>query len=463
MPMIRTVLRISLINLVRDRTALLLTFALPIIFFSVFAVIFGGMGSSATSKVKMVIVDEDQSEASKRFAQSLEAEPSLVVHRAPDEAPQKPYDRAAATELVKSGKFPVAAIIPKGFSQSFGAFGFGPDDAEAKPVELISDEANPVAPQMVGGLMQKAAMTAAPDLMIRRGLDMFDKYAGGMTPKQKELMDGYLPQLRQMAIDDQKAATQPAAKTDGTSAATKPADASAGGESAGFQGPVQVKVVGLHSSDREERSSLTAFQAAGTGVMFLLFSMAGAAGTLLEEQESGSLERLLISNIGMTRLLMAKWLFIAIMGMLQVALMFCWGSLPMFGVDLWSPHHLAGFIVMTVATAGAAGGFGMLLATACKSRAQLSGVSTIVILIMSAVGGSMVPRWAMPDSIKQLGLATFNGWALDGYYKVFWYENHDDTTLQAIMRLWPQVAVLAGLTVAFLVAARLLARRWEAA
>jgi hypothetical protein len=40
--------------------------------------------------------------------------------------------------------------------------------------------------------------------------------------------------------------------------------------------------------------------AAGIGVMFLLFSMAGAAGSLLEEEETGTLERVLTSNVGMT-------------------------------------------------------------------------------------------------------------------------------------------------------------------
>jgi ABC-2 type transport system permease protein len=55
-----------------------------------------------------------------------------------------------------------------------------------------------------------------------------------------------------------------------------------------------------------------------------------------------------------------------------------------------------------------------------------------------------------------VGLATFNGWALDGYNKVFWRE-------LGAASLWPQVLVLAAMTAAFLVIARGLARRWEAA
>jgi ABC-2 type transport system permease protein len=112
--------------------------------------------------------------------------------------------------------------------------------------------------------------------------------------------------------------------------------------------------------------------------------------------------------------------------------------------------------VMTVSTAAAGSALGLVLATACRTRAQLAGLSTIVILMMSALGRSMLPRVFMPEALRMVGLATFNGWALDGYNKVFWRE-------LGAASLWPQVLVLAAMTAAFLVIARGLARRWEAA
>ncbi|MCR4373868.1 MAG: hypothetical protein NUW22_03390 [Acidobacteria bacterium] len=56
--------------------------------------------------------------------------------------------------------------------------------------------------------------------------------------------------------------------------------------------------------------------------------------------------------------------------------------------------------------------------------------------------------------MQKFGLLTFNGWALDGYIKVFWRE-------LPLWELWPQVAVLGSLAAVFLVVARWLARRWE--
>jgi ABC-2 type transport system permease protein len=105
-------------------------------------------------------------------------------------------------------------------------------------------------------------------------------------------------------------------------------------------------------------------------------------------------------------------------------------------------------------TATAAAGFGLVLATAAPTRAQLGGLSTIVILVMSAVGGSMFPRFLMSATMQKAGLLTFNAWALDGYIKVFWRN-------EPVVALWPQLAVLVALTAVFLGVARLLARRWE--
>jgi ABC-2 type transport system permease protein len=125
-----------------------------------------------------------------------------------------------------------------------------------------------------------------------------------------------------------------------------------------------------------------------------------------------------------------------------------------FGLPLFS--HLPGFTVMTLFTAAAAAALGLVLASLAKSRAQLSGFSTILILTMSALGGSMFPRFLMSEGMQKVGLLTFNAWALDGYLKVFWRH-------APIWQLWPQLLVLVTLTGVFLSLARLLARRWESA
>lgn len=109
---------------------------------------------------------------------------------------------------------------------------------------------------------------------------------------------------------------------------------------------------------------------------------------------------------------------------------------------------------MTLVTAGASSSFALLLASMCKSRTQLSWISTIVILSMSALGGSMVPRYLMSESMQRAGMLTFNAWALEGYNKIFWRDLHlHDIELE--------LGVLTLCGFCFIVGARLFAIRWE--
>jgi ABC-2 type transport system permease protein len=421
--MITTLLRISWTNLKRDRVAQALTFLLPILFFSIFASVFGNQGHDGTSRVRIAVVDADGSDLSRRIVQRLKAETALAVRATTDaEGKGAPLDRAAAERLVQNGDVPVAVVLPKGLGATAAAFG---PSSGAPRIQLLADVSDPIAPQMVGGLLQKVSMTAAPDLMMQGGITQFERYAGALTPDQRTAVNTWLQQL-------------------------KPGGATAGSAGGGAFG------IGIDTVDvmrKGKSDSLVSFYAAGVGVMFLLFSVSGASGTLLDEVDSGTLDRVLSTRVGMRGLLVGKWLFLTLTGLAQLTVMFLWGRLA-FGLDLF--HHLPGFVVMTAFTAAAAAGFGLMLATLARTRAQLSGMSTIIILTMSSLGGSMFPRFLMSETMQKLGLLTFNAWALDGYLKVFWRN-------AAIWELWPQVLVLTVLAIVFMTLARTFARRWEAA
>ena len=429
--MIGTLLKTGWLNLRRDRVAQALTFLLPIVFFSIFASVFSGQ-ASGTSLIRVAVVDEDQSELSRRILGGLQKEAGLRVTTATGE-PARPLDRAAGERLVRSGDVPVAVVLPAGLGAAFGSSGFG---ASGVKVLILADVSDKIAPQMVTGLLQKVSMTAAPDLLMAGGMEQFEAQAGALTPQQRAAVDTWLPQLK----------AQAQAGTAGT-AGTAGADGGAGGMG------MDTEIVDVMANNARQKT-LVSFYAAGIGVMFLLFScVAGAGGALLDEVEAGTLERLLSTRVTMTTLLAGKWLFLALAGCLQRTVMFAWGWL-VFDLPLFA--HLPGFAVMTAATAAAASALGVVLATLARSRAQLSGFSTILILTMSALGGSMFPRFLMSETMQKFGLVTFNGWALDGYLKVFWRD-------AAVWQLWPQVLVLVGMTVVFLGAARVLARRWEMA
>ena len=219
------------------------------------------------------------------------------------------------------------------------------------------------------------------------------------------------------------------------------------GPEGGMLVPVHVRdVVGPARND-----SMISFYAAAIAVMFLLFTASAAAGSLLDESESGTLDRVLGSRVTMGALLGGKLLFCTGLAFAQLVVLFVWGWL-VFGVDLLP--HLGGVAIMGVVTSFAVAAFGLLIAAVCRTRAQLGALSTLLVLVMSSVGGSMFPRYLMPEAMQKAGLFTINAWAIDGFTKVLWRD-------EPISHLWPQVLFLLAVGAALFAAARRLARRWE--
>jgi len=420
MSAIAPLLRTAFINVRRDRVVLAMVFLLPVMFFSIFATVFGNQRDS-TSKIKIAVADLDQSDYSRKIVSALAAEGGLLVRTTENEdGTGAPLDRDKAEALVKKGTLSVAVVLPKGYGASGRFFN---RDPSAPKVELLADPSDPIAPQMVQGLLQKVSFTAAPDILASEGMGMLEKYGGPLTPAQHASMEQWQKELASQGLGAKELASN--------------------------IGPA-IKITNVMQPGYGN-VGIVSFYAAGIGVMFLLFSASGAGGALLDEEESGTLGRLVGSRAGMGGVLIGKWLFTAMLGVVQLVVMFTWGMLA-FHLPLM--NHLPGFFVMTIVTAAAASAFGHLLATISRSRAQLSGISTIVILAMSAVGGSMFPRFLMSEGMQKMGLVTFNAWALDGYIKVFWRN-------ESVIELWPQVLVLLGLCAVFLITARFFARRWE--
>ncbi|MEO6028032.1 MAG: ABC transporter permease [Candidatus Binatia bacterium] len=415
--MIGAVLRVSWLVFSRDRYALVLSFLVPIAFFSILALVFQGVGGETLPAVRVVVIDDDRTLASGRLLTALTQEPGLAVESRTADAGTA---SEVATLLVRRGDAPVAVVVPTGFGERLAHFPLA-----TLTVELFSDgAADPVAHHVVGGLVQRAVVLASPDELVRAMARWVEEESGPLAPAQRELVEEI---AKSVAGSDPASARAPS--------------------------PFQVVVTDVRSEGGRRSRSVISYYAAAIGVMFLLFTMSTAMRGLVQEAESGTLERLLSTDLTMGPLLFARWSFATVVGCVQLAVMFLWGW-AIFGLDLFAPGHLAGTVVMTLVSAAAAASFGLVLGTLCRSAAQLQGLSTVVILLMSALGGSMVPRYLMPEAMQRVGLLTFNAWAVQGYEKVLWRD-------APVAALWPEVSLLGALTLVGLLVARRLARRWE--
>ena len=407
----------------RDRGALLLSFVLPVAFFSIFAVIFGGR-SDTTPKIRVIVVDQDRSPVSQGLVDGLRGE-SLDVRTgaAPGSgAAEVDYTAEAAEAAVKAGEAPVAIVIPRGFADRLAS----PAAGEAGvAIELLRDPSDLVAPQVIAGLLQKVAMTSVPELLLERGSGLVERYLGELTAEQRGRVDDRLGALR--------------------------ARRASGSPIRAAGGDMLISIATRDVVGTGKRHPMISFYAAAIGVMFLLFTASSAGGTLLDELESGTLDRVLGTRVTMGSLLGGKLLYCTALAFSQLLVMFLWARL-VFGLELLP--HLGGFAVMGLATSFAVGAFGMLLASVCRTRAQLGALSTLLVLAMSSIGGSMFPRFLMPELMQKAGLFTLNAWAIDGFTKVFWRD-------EPVVALWPQVLVLVAAGTVLFALARRLARRWE--
>ncbi len=411
--MIRTIIKISVLRLWHNKPELVLTFLVPILFFSIFAWIFGSRGSSGnTPQLKIAFCDESGSSANQKTIRMLESTRSIRLH--PSNIP------TTSTEVYPSLKREAAeGLVKRGLVNAAIVFKTAAPNSNSEQIEILTDSFDQVAGQVIVALVQKSSIAAQLENNTAQASD-----ARSLSP----------PSVSAAVATNFSNLTQPQPAY----AISMPSMAS----------PTisLVDVLG-----EKKTNPMIAMYAAGIAVMFVLFSATTAGGALLEERENSTLERLLCSGMTIDHLLMGKWCYLTCIGILQTTLMFGFGSI-VFQLELLK--HLDGFIAMTIVTSGAAAGFALMLATMSRTRTQLGWMSTIVILSMSALGGSMVPRYLMSESIQRVGQFTFNAWALDGYNKIFWRE-------LPLIEIRQELCVLLLSGLAFIIIARLFASRWE--
>jgi ABC-2 type transport system permease protein len=175
-------------------------------------------------------------------------------------------------------------------------------------------------------------------------------------------------------------------------------------------------VFGKMNNSEENHLASLVHSVAGTSVMMLLFSVAGIGGSFLDEKQEGMLKKLLCSPIPTSYILFGKLVFANIISIIQLSIMFIYAWL-FFGLDIM--HHLPSLILIIFAIAFSCSGFGVVLASFAKTRQQVQGFSSIIVLVMSAIGGSMIPLFVMPEIMQKMAVFTVNYWGIQGIYDIF--------------------------------------------
>jgi ABC-2 type transport system permease protein len=155
----------------------------------------------------------------------------------------------------------------------------------------------------------------------------------------------------------------------------------------------------------------------GWAIMFLLFTITGASTSLFEEKSEGTLKRILCMPVNRTQILWSKYLYTMLLGIIQLLVLFLF-AWAFYKVDIFS--NFFNLMVMIIVSSGAAVAFGMVITSFSTSIAQASGFSTLIILIMSALGGSWFPITFFPEWLQNIARGTITYWSVEGFLQVLW-------------------------------------------
>lgn len=362
--------RVMALTLLRDRGALVLMLVLPGTIYLLFAAIFSNTSGGDVELRLGLAADPPAPAVEAAMAAALTGD----VRR---------FENVQALRIAVSEGSLDAGLVLRGALS----------DATEPPLVILVDPGKGMAAAVLEGQLRTALATAAPEALLARQVNALSAIIGPLSGAQQTRLD---------AAGDM---------------AAPPSD-----------GLTVIQPVG----EDGQTDPAVMYYPGAIAVMFLLFSGTSSAASLIDERNSGILDRFAAGPGGVDVVVLGKALFLTAQGSIQAAIVFVAASV-VHGVPVLD--HLLQWGAVTLLVAAATSGFSLALAAACTTRAQAQTLATFVVLVASAIGGSMVPRFLMPGWLRDLGSITPNAWAIDLYYDL----------LTRAEPIWSHPGPLAGL------------------
>lgn len=354
--MIRIIATKDIKLFLKDKKGVVLTFLLPIILITLFAFAFGGIGKSSAKMSRIKLIVSNVDKTEE--TKNFIADLGTVSQL---ELIEKSLEEGL--ELVKKGRYVGQLVVSMDTVSTIG-----------KPTlhyKLYVDASKSIQIGFLEGILQQ-------HIMHNKMSGFLEEKFAGMPVKMKQKIEKEVNETFQ---------------------------------SSGLE------LISV-TKDAEDKDHLGLVQAVvGTAIMMLLFSIVAIGGGLLDEKENGTFKRLITAPIKPMHLLFGKLLMSVCVSVFQLLVMFLFAWIAF---DLHIFKSVPSLLAMIFCTAFAVSSFGVFLVSIVKTRQQLNGISTLIIMTMSALGGSMIPLFIMPAFMQKIAVVSLNYWGIQGFYDIFW-------------------------------------------
>lgn len=367
----------------KDKKSLMISLLLPIILISLFGFIFqNDDGAEINKPFRILVSDQDGSKLSRKLISILDSSKNLSV---------SPEQYNKSLDLINKGEHFGVLIFKKGFEDSLARH-------LTLPLEIKYDKAHELEIRLIQSIIINRLLDTLGNELLTKNVDSYIKV------KFADMDETILQSIKEnndISMD--------------------------------FKKLVNLKVTSIVGERKKINIGLV--QAiAGTAMLILLFSVSGHATSIIEEKENGTINRLLYSPLTVWQILFSKMLSAFFIALCQLIIMFSVAAL-LFNFDM--SINFPTFIILVLATIIAVIGFGFFLASLCSSRLQAESLSTILIIVMSTIGGSMVPLFMMPAIMGKIAMFSVNYWVMQSFFDIYWRS-------LSFIEILPKILILLG-------------------
>ena len=383
----------EILLLLRDKVGLSILFLMPMALIFVMTLIQDAAFKTINEKgIPIVFVNNDHDSLGILIEQGLRNNDLCTFY---DSIDGRPATIELAQKAVAEGKFLVGIVIPKNATEAI----------RKNVTALVSETLNSDS-----AVIQNASVTA-DSVEITILIDPVAKksFLISVTSNLHEFISEVKTKIMFQTFSDQVAEIIP--------------DKSSAPKNAYKKSQI-IKYKEIYASKSEEKIVPNAVQhnVPAWAIFAMFFIAIPLSGSIMKERNEGSVFRLHTMPTPFLLLINGKIIVYAIVCQIQFLLMLSVGLvfLPMLGLPaLVLGHSYIGIFVLTMATAFAATGYGVMVGTLAETEHQGAIVGALSILLLSALGGIWVPSYVMPEVMRNISAYSPLNWSLTGFYKLF--------------------------------------------